>query len=188
MPMNISFNYHSPATFVLLGIVSMSYDANDASFDRITSSSGNAFEERTGNQSTLCVELVTPQELSVGEVCLSNTPDSLTVQFKVQEGWLFLETQLAVASSLDGIPKVGPGIPVLGQFGYKSSHSTASTEQTYSIALDSLGVSPGSEITVAAHASLVNDLKEEEGAWARGERFVEEGNPASYFSYELDRP
>lgn len=185
----MSFNiiYHTLVVLFVLGLANMSNEANDAAFDRMDSSSSDAYQDLSDNKSTLCVELVTPQELNVGEVCLSNTPDSLTVKFQVQDGWYLSETQLAVASSVDGIPIVGPGIPALGQFGYKSSHSAASTEQSYIIALLPLGLSPGTEIVVAAHASLVNALKEEEGAWGRGDRFVKEGNPATYFSYLLDR-
>ena len=185
--MNSNFINRSLVALVFLGLTGMTYKANDVSFDRVEFSSSIALEETNGNQVALCVALVTPQELNVGEVCLSNTQDSLKVHFQVEEGWLLSETQLAVASSLDGIPKVGPGIPVIGRFGYRSSHTDSSTEQDYSIALDSLQVSPGSELVVAAHVSVINASKEEEGAWGRGKRFVKDGNPATYFLYVLDR-
>ena len=186
--MNFQFTCHSLAVLILLGFMSTVYEKNDSSQTLFSRSPDEAINELTWNRSKLCVELVTPQALSVGEVCLSNTPDSLNVHFQTEEGWFLTETHLAVASSLEEIPRVGPGIPGLGHFDYKSTHTSGSTEQTYSIALDSLRVSPGSEVVVAAHAGIVNALEEEEGAWGRGERFVEEGHPATYFSYVLDQP
>ncbi|MCZ6704458.1 MAG: hypothetical protein O6942_01025 [Bacteroidetes bacterium] len=186
--MKFKVAHYSLAALILLGFTSTGYEKNDSSQTLFPRSPNEAINELTRNRSKLCVELVTPQALSVGEVCLSNTPDSLNVHFQTEEGWFLTETHLAVASSLEEIPRVGPGIPGLGHFDYKSTHTSGSTEQTYSIALDSLRVSPGSEVVVAAHAGIVNALEEEEGAWGRGERFVEEGHPATYFSYVLDQP
>ncbi len=176
------------AVLILLGFTSTGYEINDNSQTLFPRSPDKAMNELIRNRSKLCVELVTPQALSVGEVCLSNTQDFLNVHFQTEEGWFLTETHLAVASSLEEIPRVGPGIPGLGHFGYKSLHTSGTTEQTYSIALDSLGVSPGAEVVVAAHVGILNDLEEEEGAWGQGERFVEEGHPATYFSYVLDQP
>lgn len=186
--MNFQFIYHSLAALILLGLTSTGYEIIDSSQTLIPRSPNEAFNELSRHRSKLCVELVTPQQTVVGEVCLSNTRDILNVRFLTEEGWFLTETHLAVASSLGEIPRVGPGIPGLGHFDYKSTHASGSTEQTYSIALDSLRVNLGSEVVVAAHAGIVNALEEEEGAWGRGERFVEEGHPATYFTYMLDRP
>lgn len=191
--MNLSLIFHSLVVMVFLGLAGMGHPGNGDSLDPIDNSSINMFieahmlGEATSIRGAVCVELRTPQELTVARVCLSNTSDSLIVHFQAEEGWVFSETQLAVAATLEGIPKIGPGIPALGQFAYKSAHTSASTEQDYSVALESLNVSPGSEIIVAAHVSVINAAKEEEGAWGRGERFVEDGNPATYFSYMLDQ-
>ncbi len=184
--MNLTFIYHSLVVFALLALPGMVHPEYGPFTDQNDLDLRDVFSTANGHQNSVCVELVTPQDLTVAKVCLSNSKNSLEVRFQAEEGWLFLETQLAAAASLKGIPKVGPGIPALGQFIYKSSHSAATTEQAYSIALDSLGVSLGTEITVAAHVSVINETKEEEGAWGRGERFVEEGNPATYFKYLLD--
>ena len=186
--MNFKVVHQSLTALILLGFTSTVYEIKDRSQTLIPRSLDQSLSELTRNRSKLCVELVTPQALSVGEVCLSNTQDSLNVHFQTEEGWFLTETHLAVASSLEEIPRVGPGIPGLGHFDYKSTHTSGSTEQTYSIALDSLSVSPGSEVVVAAHAGMVNALEEEEGAWGRGERFVKEGHPATYFTYMLEQP
>ncbi len=184
--MDFQFIYRSLAVLILLGFTNTGYEKNDGSPFLFPRSPLEAMNEQTRNRGKLCVELVTPQALSVGEVCLSNNQDFLNVHFQTEEGWFLSETHVAVASSLDEIPRVGPGIPGLGHFGYKSLHESGTTEQKYSIALDSLGFSAGSEIVVAAHAGILNNLQEEEGAWGEGERFVEEGHPATYFSYVLD--
>jgi len=179
---------HSLIALMLLGLSNLSYEKNEVSILQNDRFLTNMVGEASHGRTAACVELITPQEVTVGNVCLSNTQDSLEVRFQVQDGWFLSETHLAVSASLDGIPKVGPGVPVVGQFRYKSTHATVSTEQAYTISLDSLEVSPGSEIVIAAHASLVNDLKQEEGAWGRGERFVKEGNPGTYFMYTLELP
>ncbi|MCH8244916.1 MAG: hypothetical protein IH951_00750 [Bacteroidetes bacterium] len=186
--MNFKVVHYSLAVLILLVFSSAVYEINDHSQTLIPRSLDEAINELTRNRSKLCVELVTPQALSVGEVCLSNTQDFLNVHFQTEEGWFLTETHLAVTSSLEEIPRVGPGIPGLGHFDYKSTHTSGSTEQMYSIALDSLSVNPGSEVVVAAHAGMVNTLEEEEGAWGQGDRFVKEGHPATYFTYMLEQP
>lgn len=178
--------FHFLAATILLGILGSDYEVDDKARTPLPPSTDKPLSELTGNRSKLCVDLKTPQALSVGEVCLSNNQDFLNVHFQTEEGWYLSETHVAIASLLEEIPRVGPGIPGLGHFGYKSLHDGGTTEQTYSIALDSLGVSSGSEVVVAAHAGILNDSDEEEGAWGEGERFVEEGHPATYFSYVLE--
>ena len=135
-----------------------------------------------------CVELVAgqpvPDAAIVGEVCIEVQGDDLRVTFQAADGWKLAETQLAVASSLDGIPRAGEtGIPVVGRFPYRTAHAPTVPEFAYVIPLADLGVSPGDEVIVAAHAGLANSAGIEEGGWGRGERFTPRGNPAMYFRY-----
>ena len=137
-----------------------------------------------------CVELVAgqpvPDAVIVGEVCIEVQGGDLRVTFQAADGWKLAETQLAVASSLDGIPRAGEtGIPVVGRFPYRTAHAPTVPEFAYVIPLADLGVSPGDEVIVAAHAGLANSAGIEEGGWGRGERFTPRGNPATYFRYKI---
>jgi hypothetical protein len=137
-----------------------------------------------------CVELVVgqpvPSALVVGEVCLELQGDELRVNFRAADGWRLAETQLIVASSMDGIPRAGEaGVPIVGRFPYRTAHTPTMSEFAYVIPLADLGVSPGDEVIVAAHAGLTNNAGIEEGGWGRGERFTPRGNPATFFSYTI---
>ncbi len=137
-----------------------------------------------------CVELVAgqpvPDAVIVGEVCIEVQGDDLRVTFQAADGWKLAETQLAVASSLDDIPRAGEtGIPVVGRFPHRTAHAPTVPEFTYVMPLADLGVSPGDEVIVAAHAGLANSAGIEEGGWGRGERFTPRGNPATYFRYTI---
>ncbi len=137
-----------------------------------------------------CVELVAgqpiPDAVIVGEVCIEVQGDDLRVTFQAADGWKLAETQLAVASSLDDIPRAGEtGIPVVGRFPHRTAHAPTVPAFTYVMPLADLGVSPGDEVIVAAHAGLANSAGIEEGGWGRGERFTPRGNPATYFRYTI---
>ncbi len=137
-----------------------------------------------------CVELVagqpTPDVAIVGQVCMEVQDDDLRVTFQAADGWELAETQLAVASSLDDIPRAGEaGIPIVGRFPHRTAHAPTVPEYTYMIPLTDLGVSAGDDVIVAAHAGLANGAGIEEGGWVRGERFTPRGNPAMYFRYSI---
>ncbi len=122
---------------------------------------------------------------TVGEICLETHEGNVVVRFRAAQGWSFTETQLAVASALEGIPRAEAGIPIIGRFPRRTVHTPVVKEFTYSIPLAELGVSPDEEVIVAAHASVVNTTGVEEGGWGRGERFTPRGNPATYFRYSI---
>ncbi len=137
-----------------------------------------------------CVELVAGQPdqsaVIVGEVCLEVQGEDLRVTFRAAQEWRLAETQLVVASSLDGIPRAGEaGIPIVGRFPHRTAHAPTVSEFAYVIPLADLGVSPGDAVIVAAHAGLANSTGIEEGGWGRGERFTPRGNPAMYFRYSI---
>ncbi len=138
-----------------------------------------------------CVELVAGQPIpmaagtTVGEICLETHEGNVVVRFRAAQGWSFTETQLAVASALEGIPRAEAGIPIIGRFPRRTAHTPVVKEFTYSIPLAELGVAPGEEVIVAAHASAVNTTGVEEGGWGHGERFTPRGNPAMYLRYSI---
>ena len=137
-----------------------------------------------------CVELVAgqpvPDAAIVGEVCIEVQGDDLRVTFQAADGWKLAETQLAVASSLGGIPRAGEtGIPVVGRFPHRTAHAPTVPAFTYVMPLADFGFLRGDEVIVAAHAGLANSAGIEEGGWGRGERFTPRGNPATYFRYKI---
>lgn len=144
-------------------------------------------------EARMCVELLagrpgpadTPRP--VGEVCVDNDGNDLHVEFKSADGWVLLETQLVAAASMEGIPRGGSGQPQLGRFPYRETHSPSVSIFTYSIPLSELGVEPDAKVVIAAHASM-SQGGEEEGAWASGKRFTEEGHPGTYFTYSIAEP
>ncbi len=138
-----------------------------------------------------CVELVAGQPVpmapatTIGDICLETHEGNVVVRFRAAQGWNFTETQLAVASALGGIPRAQEGVPIIGRFPYRQAHTPMVSEYLVSIPLAELGVSPGEEVIVAAHASMINTAGVEEGGWGRGERFTPIGNPAMYFRYTI---
>ncbi len=148
---------------------------------------------RSMTDDSLCVSMVAGQPQPVGEgmlvgqVCVEHESGTLKVHYKAASGWILTETQVAVASSLAGIPQAGAGIPLIGRFPYRVTHDHGITRFTYSIPIEEVGVGTGAEVVIAAHASVTKGGVEE-GAWARGERFMQEGNPAMYVTYTIAEP
>lgn len=137
-------------------------------------------------QST-CVGLQVDGTTPVGRVCVEHQGDTLRVTFTTAGGWALTETHLAVAASLEGIPRAGGRQPILGQFPYKADHVPIVTDFSYAVPLTGRAGGPASTLVIAAHASVVRNGTEE-GAWAEGSRFAAEGNPATYFTYALGAP
>jgi hypothetical protein len=68
-------------------------------------------------------------------------------------GWCITGTHLAVATSPSAIPQEN-GDPIPGHFSYSSTNSPCVPDVTYTIPLSSLGASAGTQLFVAAHASI----------------------------------
>jgi len=129
-----------------------------------------------------CVELVAEKTLSVGRICVTERSDTLFVRFEATADWRLTETQLAVASDLEGIPLAGGRQPILGRFPYKDKNLRNLAAFGYAIPFSALPTPLPDTLVIAAHASVVADGMEE-GAWAKGPGFAGEGNPATYFVY-----
>jgi len=133
-----------------------------------------------GNQ--LCVDLIASQLDSVGQVCATVEEGELVVRIVAAEGYVLSETHVAVGSSLAGIPVAESGMPQLGRFPYKTTYAPTVSEASYRVSLEDLGSEAPEELYIAAHASVIGTGGTEEGAWAGGTRFREEGSPATYFT------
>ena len=146
------------------------------------------------------------QDTVVGGVAVWVDGANLKVKYEMAYGagyeWLanvsFTEMHLAVAESLDDFRANGwvnrPGNPIPGQFPYKEYFDPGVKYYVFSIPLAELGVSPGDELIVAAHAVVegyVGCDYYEETAWAAecssaGEtRFTPRGNWATYVKFAV---
>lgn len=129
--------------------------------------------------------LYADQTIDVGTITTYNDNNNLYIKYTTTGGWVLDETHLAVATSLGDIPQV-KGNPILGQFPYKTIHSSI-TEYVYVINLEEIGYTVDTELYIAAHAdvSLLDDngnIVQEEGAWGSGINFSGK-NWATYFTY-----
>ncbi|GAB3018677.1 hypothetical protein GCM10025298_02340 [Natronobiforma cellulositropha] len=136
-----------------------------------------------------CVDLLAGQHIEAGSVCVVNDGEHLTVTYATDDGWEITETHLAVGASFDTFDAEGwtnrPGNPRPGRFPHGDSYD-GTEETTYTVSLEDVGVEPGDEVVIAAHAALErDDGTESESAWGAGERFVQRGNWATHFGYEI---
>ena len=136
------------------------------------------------------IDLVAGQNMVVGTVEVSNNSTHLRVIYNVAPPLQILETHLAVAESIDDVPKNNKGNPKIGKFPYKDSGD-------YSIPLGDW--TPGTNLVIAAHAVVYNPCEDwEETAWGMGEYcnmhkytvwsipFTENGGSwAEYFEYRV---
>lgn len=134
-----------------------------------------------------CVDLIAGRNIDVGEVCVINDDENLTVTYSTTDTWRLTETHLHVADSADDVPQTQGG-PVPGRFDNQVVHDPTLTNYTYEIPLANLNAEQGDELVIAAHADVIRSLGDDiqsETAWGNGERFVERGDWAMYFTYEV---
>ena len=129
----------------------------------------------------------------VGEVCVGNDDDDLSVTYSTTGGWMLTETHLAVSADEPGGGEWThranrwqnrPGNPSPGHFPYQGSHDPSVDEFTYTIPLADIGVEPDDLLHIGAHAVLEKE-EERETAWGEGDRFVDQGNWAMHFTYTV---
>jgi len=131
-----------------------------------------------------CEDLVADQTVVMGEVCVINDVTQLLVRYETHGGWTLYKTHLAVAGSLEDIPQTKKGNPLPGRFPDQAQHDAATTSFLYSVPLAEIGVQPGDEVVIAAHATVVDPVGEQEGAWCGSEDF-EGKNWARFTHYSL---
>ena len=118
--------------------------------------------------------------------------DTLSITYNTTNGWELNETHLWVGDDLQNMPQTRKGSPKLGNFPYNSGDITGSTSYNVQISLNVLGFScpmDDKDFLVAAHAALQkpdgNGGYQTETGWGNGDRIVEKGNWATYFSVTL---
>lgn len=125
-----------------------------------------------------CQTLWAGQHNDAGEVCVSNDNDEITITVTGHNGWDIYDTQLALGLSMSDIPTNRPGNPIIGHFPYTGVPEN--NTYTYTFPLSDFGATCDSLFYIALHANTSGG----ETAWADGNRFVQRGNWATYFTYQ----
>lgn len=135
-------------------------------------------------------DLLAGQDMRVGEVSVWDDGSTLYVKYEISApDWQIRETHVAVAEDPADFPQTKKGNPKVGHFAWSMEHDPWVTEFTQEIPITELGT--GAILYIAAHAEvvmMVDDEIVEESAWAAGSRFVERGNWATYFVYNVEEP
>jgi hypothetical protein len=136
------------------------------------------------------------QSINTGAVSVLVNGDNLYVVYETTDGWELMEAHLWIGSDLAGMPQTRKGNPKVGNFPYHSGDISGQTSYTFSISLADIGFVQNSDgscevqtFFAAAHAVLRkgngDSTYQTETGWANGERIVEKGNWATYFSFDL---
>ena len=137
---------------------------------------------------TFTFELIAGQNIDAGDISVTNDADNLTITITTQDGWSLSETHVSVQDSEDDIPQNKKGNPIPGHFEYSETHDPNVESYEIVIPLDDLPGNDGSR-TIAVHAVVQQvengEVVAEETAWGDGSRFVDKGNWATYFEYEI---
>ncbi len=103
--------------------------------------------------------------IPAGTVSVGNDTVNLYVNFSTTGDFTMSRADVAVATSLSGIPQSG-GQPNLSAFPYRKTFSPEVTTYTFAIPLASIPATPGTSVLVAAHASLDSPTQGHQQAWA----------------------
>jgi hypothetical protein len=133
------------------------------------------------------VTLYAGQDIDVGTVTVTNDADNLYVTFETSGDWWLQKTHLHVAETFTDIPQNNKGNPKIGNFAYQTTHDPRVQSYTYVIAKSSIGDGDIDSLVIAAHAEVVRivdgEVVQSETGWGDGDRFVDKGSWATYFSY-----
>jgi hypothetical protein len=103
--------------------------------------------------------------ITAGTVSVGNDTVNLYVNFTTAGDFTMSRADVAVATSLAGIPQSG-GQPSLSAFPYRQTFSPEVTTYTFAIPLASIPATASTSIVVAAHASLDSPTQGHQQAWA----------------------
>ncbi len=123
----------------------------------------------------------------------NNTKDALKATYSLTNGWEISDIALWIGSSLSALPANKAGNPVVGQFPFKSGALNGLTSYSVVIPFSYINYVPGDlpvSYFVAAHATvkkLNGTTYQSETAWGNGQRLVQKGNWAMYFSITLTK-
>lgn len=151
---------------------------------------GSAAQEICGELRT---DLIAGRNLVAGVVDISHDDTALYVTLST-EGWAILRSQVHVAASPEEIPQLRwRNIPRVRQFDYAHRHRPPVVTDTYTIALEELGLSSGDAecidqpLAIAVHALLTptsGGRRFPRSAWAEGTPFSRWGR-SMYVEYDL---
>lgn len=132
------------------------------------------------------------QAIDAGTVTVEVVGDNLEVTYTTTGGWELVETHLWVGDDLADMPQTRKGNPKVGNFPYQSGDITGATTYYFTVPLSMLDFfcpADDGNYFIAAHAALQKPDGSggylTETGWANGERIVEKGNWATYFSITL---
>lgn len=114
--------------------------------------------------------------------------DALQVTYATTDGWELMEIHFWIGNSLSTMPQTNSGNPKIGLFPYNFGNLNGLTSYSFVIPFTTLGFQcPGPEdYFVAAHASLRKSNGsggyQTETGWGDGQRLVNKGNWAMYFT------
>jgi len=139
-------------------------------------STGYLPNEFCGDATT--VRLIAGQFIDMGKVIITNDENYLYIEYVTTPPWVLIETHVAIADSLSGIPQTKTGNPKVGQFAYDINSF---------IPLDNW--ESGTMIYIAAHAEVQKlgedgQVLQEETAWGEGYN-LPGNNWAMYFNYTV---
>ena len=145
------------------------------------------------------VDLLAGQDIKAGTVTVSYDGGVLCVTYETIDGWELVETHLAIATSLEGIPQTKKGNPIPGKFTYSMEHDPVVMEYTYEIDLEWVS---GTELYIAAQAEIQkavldefdaptyddegNQIFQTETGWGEGSEFADDRNWAMYFTFTVE--
>jgi len=148
-----------------------------------------------------CTDLFAGQTINAGSVCAeiidNGDTEDLCITYTTIDGWELIEAHTWVGEDLADMPQNRKGNPVVGNFPFHSGDITGQTTYTVCIDLNQFGTEGGAVdlcgllLYAAAHAAIGKDTDgdgiydQTETGWGDGDRMVERGNWATYFTIDL---
>ncbi len=148
-----------------------------------------------------CTTLFAGQTIEAGTVCAeiidNGDTEELCLTYTTTDGWELIEAHTWVGEDLADMPQTRKGNPVVGNFPYNSGDISGQTTYTVCVDLNQFGNEGGAVdlcgmmLYAAAHAALGKDTDgdgvydQTETGWGDGDRMVDRGNWATYFTVEL---
>jgi hypothetical protein len=174
--MNILLVALALTAFVFGGCSGSSNPTQPASVNDDSRNAGYMPEEYCGEATT--VALIAGKHTQVGEVIVTNDDGHLYIEYVVWAPWVLVETHVAVADSLAGIPQTKKGNPPPGQFPYNEDSI-----------IDISQWCCGTPLYIAAHAVVQKlgpngEILETQTGWGQGDRFPGK-NWAMYFMHTI---
>ncbi|HVT19158.1 MAG TPA: hypothetical protein VHQ90_23635 [Thermoanaerobaculia bacterium] len=118
---------------------------------------------------SMTVPLLAHSTIVAGTVTVSNTDTFVMVTYMTTGDWTILSADLAVATSLAGIPQTSSGNPDIGRFPYHATPPPMTTTFTFTVPLPGgMANKNGTPLYIAAHALLTSPTQGKKHAWGAG--------------------